>query len=356
MAFQRTAGICLCVLITSAIAYGQRQSNASGRPYQPSANIGSFTYWESDVEPLRRTHIRSEPDGREVVVETVEGPDIGGRRTALEEVVTETTREPNTLHTRQDVFRWTVNGRQRLAETNESREDIQPSGDTVAVHNSWAADVNGRLRLKSQLVEESTSSAADVLRTDTTLLLPGINETLREAQRTEYTEHQISPEIARRERTDSVRDVNGRWKPVEVRRGEVRKTGASEVVEEYTVQRPDLNGNLAVDEVNVIRSSGTREQEQVVVETYAGASYERGVNGRPPLNQRVHRTTTATADGGSYTVEEVEARSRVSPGSPLRVVRRIVTTVSPAGPGEWVTQRQIFEPDVNGRLRLVRIE
>ena len=93
-----------------------------------------------------------------------------------------------------------------------------------------------------------------------------------------------------------------------------------------------------------------------MVETYAGASYERGVNGRPPLNQRVQRTTTATADGGHYTVEDVEERSRVSPGSPLRVVRRIVTTVSPSGPNDFVTQRQIFELDVNGRLRLVRIE
>ena len=356
MAFRRTAAICFCVLITSAIAYGQRQSNTTGQQYRPSASLGNLTYWDSDVEPMRRTHTRRESDGREVVVETVEGPDIGGRRTTLEEVVTETTRGPNTVHTRQDVFRLTVNGRQRLAETNESRQDVQSNGDTVAVHTSRAADVNGRLRLRAQLVEDTRSSAPDVQRTEATLLLPGINDTLREARRTEYTEQEISPQEARRERTDSVRDVNGRWKPIEVRRGEVRRTGATEVVEEETVQRPDLNGNMAVDEVNVIRSSGTEAEEQVVIETYAGASYERRLNGRPPLSQRVQRTTTASADGGRYTVEDFEERSRVSPNSPLRVVRRIVTTVSPAGPGEWVTQRQIFELDVNGRLRLVRTE
>jgi hypothetical protein len=40
----------------------------------------------------------------------------------------------------------------------------------------------------------------------------------------------------------------------------------------------------------------------------------------------------------------------------MRVVRRIETTVSPAGNGQWVTERKIFEPDLNGRMRLVRIE
>jgi hypothetical protein len=40
----------------------------------------------------------------------------------------------------------------------------------------------------------------------------------------------------------------------------------------------------------------------------------------------------------------------------MRVIRRIVTTVSKSGPDDWVTQRQIFELDPNGRLRLVRIE
>ena len=355
MASQRVAGICFCLLVTSAIAFAQRQSTVTGQPYRPSATVSNSTFWDGDVEPLRRTQTRRESDGREVIVETLEGPDIGGRRTALEEVVTERTRGPNTLHTRQDVFRPTVNGQQRLAETSESRQDVQPNGDTVALHSNWASDVNGRLRLRSQLVEETRAVGPDVRRTDSTLRLPGINETLRDAQRTEYTEHRISPQVARLERTDSVRDVNGRWTPVEIRRGEVR-TSASEVVEEETVQRPDVNGNLGIAEVNVIRSSGPKESEHVVIETYAGASYERRLNGRPPLDQRVERTTTPTADGGSYTVEEVEARSRVSPDAPMRVVQRIVTTVSPTGSGAWVTQRQIFEPDVNGRMRLVRIE
>jgi hypothetical protein len=359
MAFQRTASICLCIVITSAIAYGQRQSEMPGQqngPGRATSEPSYWTFWDGYVAPLRRLTTQTDADGRKIVRETVEGPDIGGRQTTLEEVLTETTEGPGTTHTRQEVFRPGVNGRQELAETTDLRQDTQPDGNSVAVQRRWVADVNGRLRLRSQLVEDTRWPSPDVQQIDSTLLVPGINDTLREAHRSQYSEHRLGPELARHERTDSVRDVNGRWKPVEIRRGEVRRTGSAEVVEEETVQRPDLNGNLAIDEVNVIRRSGTEEDGRVVVETYAGASYERGVNGQPPLDQRIQRTTTATADGGSYTVEEFEERSRVSPASPLRMVRRIVTTITPSGDGGWVTQSQIFEVDVNGRLRLVRTE
>jgi len=337
MVFPRTACICFCVVITSAIAYGQWQSDTPA----------------GGAAPQRRMQTRTEP-GRTVVVETVEGRDIEGRPAWFEEVVTETTQARDTTHTRQDVFRGTVNGQRRLAETNESREETQPNGNT-GVHSTWVPDVNGRLRLTSQLVTETRSLAPDVRRTDTTLLLPGLNEPLREIERTEYTERQVSPEVVRYEGAQVVRDANGRWKPIEIRRGEVRKAGTDRV-EEETIQRPDLNGNLALKEVNVIRGSGTKGEEQVEIETYAPQKDVHNLDGRPPLSTRVRRSTTATADGGSYTVEEVEARSRVSPNDPMRVVRRVVTTVSPGGSDEWVTQSQIFEIDPNGRLRLVRVE
>jgi hypothetical protein len=299
-------------------------------------------------------HTRSDSGGRKVVVEIVEGPDIEGRLASFEEVVTETTQGADSTQTRQDVFRITSEGRRQLLETNESRQDTRPNGETSVVHNTWAADVNGRLRLTARLVEETRSSAPDVRRTDTTLLVPGINEALRETERTESTARRISPEVVRHDSTHLVRDINGRWKPIEIRRGDVRTMASSERIEEETIQRPDLNGNLAVSEVTVTRSSRTKEQEQVVIESYAPHTDVRGNNGRPPLSERVHRTTTATADGGHYTVEEVEGRSPVSPNEPMRVIRRTVTTVSPSGNGEFVTQRQIFERDLDGRL--VRIE
>ena len=355
MTLERAAGICFCIVITSSIASGQQPSDATGRrQHWPGANLIEPTYWAAAVTPLRRVHARSEADGRKVIVETVEGLDIEGRLAPFEEVVTETTQAADFTQTRHDVFRITAGGR-RLLETNESRQETRPDGDS-AVHSKWAPDLNGRLLLRSRLVEEKRSSAPDLQRTDTTVLRPGINETLRETERTESTTHRIDPEVVRHESTRLVRDVNGRWKPIEIRRGDVREMATSERVEEETIQRPDLNGNLAVTAMNVTRSSRTKDQEQVVIETYAPRTDARGIDGRPPLSERIRRTTTVTADGVRSTVEEVESRSRVSPQEPMRVIRRTVTTVSPTGTDQWVTERQVFEPDLDGRLRLVRTE
>ena len=37
----------------------------------------------------------------------------------------------------------------------------------------------------------------------------------------------------------------------------------------------------------------------------------------------------------------------------MRLTGRTLTTVRPAGAGRWVTERQVFERDLNGQLRLV---
>ena len=55
-------------------------------------------------------------------------------------------------------------------------------------------------------------------------------------------------------------------------------------------------------------------------------------------------------------IEEVEARSRVSPADPMRVVQRSVATVMNAAPDVRVTERRIFQLDVNGRMAPVVTE
>jgi hypothetical protein len=161
-----------------------------------------------------------------------------------------------------------------------------------------------------------------------------------------------APGLVRHETTVLVRDLNGGWRSIEVRRGEAR-TGPSERVEEETIQRRDLNGALKVIERNVTSRSRTKDQEQAVTETYT--PYADGTSSLA-LRQRVRLTTTATADGGRYTVEEVETRSRVSSTEPMRVTDRTVTTTRPTRAGRWVTERQVFKRDLNGRLQLVGSE
>ena len=120
-------------------------------------------------------------------------------------------------------------------------------------------------------------------------------------------------------------------------------------VTESVTTRRDLNGRDAVSEKVVTHRDRTKDEERVVIETYVPLEYA----DRLALNQRVRRVTTVTQDG-SQTVEETEERNPVAPSEPLRVVQRSVTTVRKSGDDSYVSERQVFEPDGNGRLVLVR--
>ena len=351
MTLERIAGICFCIVFTSEAAAGQPPSEVTAQGQKaPARTVMERTYATGDLRPWRRVQTRSESGTREVVVETLEVPDIDGRLTPTVEIVTETNRTaPNTAQTRRDVFGFSLDGRRRLVEATETQRQTPANGDSRAIHNTSAPDLNGRVSVTSRQIEETRSAAAGVRDIHNTLLVPDLNEALPAAERTEYTERLINPGQIRHESTQLIRDINGRWQPIGARHGEAREIGASERIEEETIQRRDLNGNLVVEERNVTRRSNANDKEQVVIETYA--PYADGMS-RLALSQRVHRTTTATADG-RHTVEEMEGRSYSSPNDPMRVIRRTVTTVRQIAADRWVTERQVFERDVNGQLRLV---
>lgn len=306
MWIQRIAVVCLCVVSTSAVVAGQR------------------------------------------VVETSEKPDIEGRLVPHREVVVETTRRaPAATETTRELFDFDLQGRRRLLETVESLRETLPNGNTTAVQTTSAPDVNGRRAVLSRQVERTRSSPSDVRQTETSLFAPDPGGALRETERSLHEERRITPGVVGHESTYSIRDVNGRWQPIEARRGEAREIGASERIDDETIQRLDVNGKLVDDERIVTRSFSANARDHAVIETYARSE------GRLVLSQRVHRTTTATPDGGRYTVEEVEGRNPVAPSEPLRVIRRTVTTVRRVRAGGWSTEQELFERDVNGRLMLV---
>jgi hypothetical protein len=122
----------------------------------------------------------------------------------------------------------------------------------------------------------------------------------------------------------------------------------AETVTETVSTRRDLNGKDAVSEKVVTHRARTNDEERLVIETYVPFMYA----DRLELNQRVRRVTTVTQDGRQI-VEETEERNLVAPSEPLRVVQRSVTTVRKSGDDSYVSERQIFEPDGNGRLVLV---
>lgn len=128
----------------------------------------------------------------------------------------------------------------------------------------------------------------------------------------------------------------------------IAQQSAGTVTESVTTRR-DLNGRDAVSEKVVTHRDRTKDDERVVIETYAPLEYA----DRLALNRRVRRVTTVTQDR-SQTIEETEERNPASPSEPLRVVQRSVTTVRKSGNDSYVSERHFFEPDGNGRLVLVR--
>jgi hypothetical protein len=149
-------------------------------------------------------------------------------------------------------------------------------------------------------------------------------------------------------------DINGRWHTEEVRRLEIQELSPSERLEEETIRRSDPNGTLIVNERTTTRRLQANGRDESVVEIYArdAEGFVRS-GGRPALSHRVRVLTTATADGGRETVEEVEWRNPVAPSEGMQVIRRTVETVRNVGFDRWVTDRQTFERDTNGRLVLV---
>ena len=126
---------------------------------------------------------------------------------------------------------------------------------------------------------------------------------------------------------------------------------SAETVSETLSSRRDLNGREAVQEKMVTHLARSNNEERVVIETYRPLEYA----DRLALTRRVRRVTTETQDG-SKTVEETEERNPASPSEPLRIVERSVTTVRRSGSDSYLSERQVFQPDGNGRLVLVSEE
>ena len=126
---------------------------------------------------------------------------------------------------------------------------------------------------------------------------------------------------------------------------------SAETVTEKVTTRRDLNGSDTVREKVVTHRARTNDGERIVIETYL-PSME---GGRLALSQRVERVTTVT-DARSQTVEETEEPNPVATSDPMRIVERSVTTVRRSGSDSYVTERQVFQLDGNGRLVLVRTQ
>jgi hypothetical protein len=351
MRIERIGGICICIALASAAATGQQTVRSPGTV----ESAIEHRYLTGAISSWRQVQTRTEIDGREVVVETEEMGGADGKTQPIQEIVTETVRTGSgALRTRRDVFTFDPDRHRRLVATSESEQQSLAAAGSATVQNGWVPDINGRFHLASRRIERTQFVTPGVHQTDTALFQPNLDDVLQENERVEHTERQINSTDLRHDSTHLVRDLNGRWQATETWTIELREAGPSEHLEEDTVRRPDLNGTWAVTERSVVRSSATNGGEQTVIETYT-RDREGYFSSDSPLglSQRTRVSTTTKPDGDRYTVEEVERRSPVAPSGPMRIVRRTLATTRSLGVGHLVTERQIFELDINGRLAAV---
>jgi hypothetical protein len=332
----------------SLAAGAQQRGDTAGAPQESTTTVTVHTYPRSGFLPLRRVERRTESGGRKVIIERADAPSVEGQWAPLEEVVSETTQR--------DVFRFDFDRRRRLAETTHA-EETQANGTTRNVQRTWVADLDGRLILSSAYSEDTRLVAPGTRQTEATVSIRAAEPSLREVERNISTEQHLTAAVVRHDDTHLVRDLNGRWVPTEARSGETRGIGSAERIEEETIQRPNLNGALVLRDKVVTRTSESNGETRVVIETYSqdAEGFVRS-DSRLALRQRIRRSTTATADGGRSTVEEIEARNPLAPNDPMRVIQRTLETVRSVGAGRRVTERQVFERDQNGRMFLVTNE
>jgi hypothetical protein len=353
---QRIAGLCVSIVLTSAAATAQQATQSAGAQEPSTTTVTERTFPSSGFIPLRRVERKTASGGSKVLIETVEATGIEGNWQPLAVAVTETAGSANTASTRRDVFGFDAQRQPTLLETTETEQSTTANGNIRTVGNTWTTDINGHRTLAARRVEETRAVAPGLQQTDATLILP-TPDGFQESERTEHSEHQVAPTVIRHESRDLVRDLNGRFQPIEARSGETRGAGSAERISDETIQAPDLTGTLALRDRVVTRTSESKDAQEVVIDTYSqGAEGFVRSDSRLALLQRVRRSTTLTADGGRNVIEEVEARNPMAPNDPMHVVQRTVVSVRKVAPDRWRTERQVFNRDVNGRFVLVANE
>src|SRR5690349_10487196 len=134
MTLERVTCVGVCILMTSVGASAQQRSESTGP--EPGTSVTERAYAAKDIRPWRLVQIRTDADGRQKVVETLERPNIDGRMAPIEETVTDTRRSSSTTtQISREVYGFAGVGR-ALLQTTDSQQDRQPNGDTVTVHTT----------------------------------------------------------------------------------------------------------------------------------------------------------------------------------------------------------------------------
>ena len=350
------AGLAFCFALAS-VAFGEQTSEFQTSKGTTQASAESTTvqsYTAGNVAGFKVIQTRTESDGREVVTETLQVPGPDGRFETNSKTITETVGiGSDSVKVKRDAFVNNAQGRLTLIDTTDTDQQKFPNGTSRTIKTTSVLDANGHPGLYRQ-VQEIKTTAPDVQQTETTFLLPGINEPLHEAERVQQTVRRLGTNLVQTDSHHDVHDANGRWQTTETRSQEVRTIGPAEVVEEETVRRLDGNGRLTLSERVITHRSRSNGSDQVVIQVYSSEILGLALGPGSPLElaQRIRVTTTPMVNGGSQTVTQTEARIPGVVNGPLQVIALTVETVRQVSPDLMETQWQTFGLDGNGRLVL----
>ena len=334
-------------LALSASALAQQQ--------HAEPKIVEVTSSSAGVLPSREIQTQTTTGDSDVVTATIQGPGIEGRWQTRQETTTETIRKGSATTVRQDVYGQGAERERVLLERTDADQARSSDGSSQSVSRTWTADLNGRLDLTSQVIEDRSAGAAEG---SARVFERNVDGRLSEAGQTTISERQLSSGAATRDMKVMRRNLNGGWQPIETRQTDVRNNGSAEHVEEETISQPDMNGVVGMSERTITRRSQANGREDVLIERYVPrdtAAMNRSAS-RMDVSERVRATTSTATDGTRETIEEFEGRSPVATGEPMRLRRRVVTTVRPLAGDQSVVERQIFDLDANGRLVLTATE
>ena len=343
----------LCCFAPSLAA----QTFDSNATNQPGKSWMSTTDFESNnPSPTRIIESHSQSGNRTVDERSFEILGFDGRFELCEDTQSETLRlDPATERTITRTFNRDGNGTKTITRLTEEEKRTLPGGDLKIVRITSSADLNGTLQPVQRVTVETKHKSADVVETNTTVMLPNINGGFAPYIKTHEIQKLAADATVESQETTLLPDGTGNWKASEIRHNIIKQEGADRNAEGHIFRR-DGEGTL-VEILHVVsrESETTSGRKLAVVETFSAYVPGRTQDGSLHLVERTTSSMRSSSTGERTTEQKVEQTNPGDPGSGLRVSVLVEGRMVPGPTGEQ-SRVTIRARDSNGNFGIVSVD
>jgi hypothetical protein len=246
------------------------------------------------------------------------------------------------------VFNTSVNGERLLTGTVVEEIKKMPGERVRAVRTTSIKDLNGRLSPVQQNVQEIAPSGMDAFQVTRTRLVRGDGGGFVEEERILQTERRKGEQNVEIDRIRYVPDLNGKWSAAERRISQNTVSKDSTETNEQ-VYKYDINNRLTLT-----RQIESTERKDLKGQTHRQSeSYTADLEGKLQLSGRMTMLQTPLEGDRQKTTEIIEEADSAAPNEGLKLVRKTVEDLQILSPNEMEKHLEVFEPDVNGKMRSV---